>query len=85
MEFDDLSSKSREAEKEVNMLQMKIQEVTDNLSKYRKDAECKYHSIASSYTIVLLLFLYMKPLLMEDPLLMHISHMAWSGAQQKQA
>lgn len=42
-EFDDLSSKSREADKEVNMLQMKIQEVTDNLSKHRKDVDCKYH------------------------------------------
>ena len=29
--FDDLNSKSREAEKEVNMLQMKIEEVNNNL------------------------------------------------------
>lgn len=42
MEFDDLSSKSREAEKEVNMLQMKIQEVNNNLSKHRKDVDCEY-------------------------------------------
>ncbi|GAV92652.1 LOW QUALITY PROTEIN: hypothetical protein CFOL_v3_36030 [Cephalotus follicularis] len=42
IEFDDLSSKSREAEKEVNMLQMKIQEVKNNLSKQRKDMECKF-------------------------------------------
>ena len=41
MEFDDLNNKSREAEKEVNMLQMKIQEVDNNISKLRKDMECK--------------------------------------------
>lgn len=35
-----MSLKSREAEKEVNMLQMKIQEVDDNLSKHRRDLEC---------------------------------------------
>lgn len=40
-EFDDLNSKAREAEKEVNMLQMKIQEVNTNLSKLHKDMECK--------------------------------------------
>ena len=44
MEFDDLNTKSREAEKEVNMLQIKIQEVNTNLSKYCKDVECKYYS-----------------------------------------
>ena len=44
MEFDDLNTKSREAEKEVNMLQIKIEEVNNNLSKYRKDMECKYYS-----------------------------------------
>lgn len=42
MEFDDLSAKSREVEKEVNMFQMKIQEVNNNLCKHRKDLECKY-------------------------------------------
>ncbi|GFY83903.1 DNA repair-recombination protein [Actinidia rufa] len=36
-EFDDLTSKSREAEKEVDMLQMKIQDVNNNLSKLHKD------------------------------------------------
>ncbi|XP_052289532.1 DNA repair protein RAD50 isoform X2 [Citrus sinensis] len=46
-EFDDLSSKSREADKEVNMLQMKIQEVTDNLSKHRKDVDSKKRFIES--------------------------------------
>lgn len=45
MEFDDLNNKYREAEKEVNMLQMKIQEVNNNLSKFRKDMECKCFSI----------------------------------------
>nr|APA20123.1 DNA repair-recombination protein RAD50 [Populus tomentosa] len=39
MEFDDLNMKSREAEKEVNVLQMKIQEVNNNLSKQRKDMD----------------------------------------------
>lgn len=43
MEFDDLSSKSREAEKEVEVLQMKIQEVSNSLTKHRKDMDCKYH------------------------------------------
>lgn len=42
MEFDDLNNKSREAEKEVNMLQIKIQEVNNNLSKLHKDMECKF-------------------------------------------
>ncbi|XP_061992720.1 DNA repair protein RAD50 isoform X1 [Rosa rugosa] len=41
MEFDDLSAKSREVEKEVNMFQMKIQEVNNNLCKHRKDLESK--------------------------------------------
>lgn len=41
-EFDDLSAKSREAEKEVNMLEMRVQEVNNNLSKHRKDMDCKY-------------------------------------------
>lgn len=46
-EFDDLSSKSREADKEVNMLQMRIQEVTENLSKHRKDVDSKKRFIES--------------------------------------
>ncbi|KAK9288716.1 hypothetical protein L1049_017179 [Liquidambar formosana] len=41
MEFDDLNSKSREAEKEVNMLQMKIQEVNNSLSKLHKDMDSR--------------------------------------------
>lgn len=44
MEFDDLNSKSRESEKEVNMLQMKIQEVNNNLTKLHKDMDCEHHS-----------------------------------------
>ncbi|KAF3456639.1 hypothetical protein FNV43_RR01293 [Rhamnella rubrinervis] len=47
MEFDDLNNKSREAEKEVNMLQMKIQEVNNNLSKFRKDMESRRRYIES--------------------------------------
>lgn len=42
MEYDDLNSKSREAEKDVNMLQMKIQEVNHNLSRYQKEMECEF-------------------------------------------
>lgn len=45
-EFDDLSAKAREAEKEVNMLQMKIEEVNNNLYKLNKDMECKHYSTA---------------------------------------
>ncbi|XP_062165203.1 DNA repair protein RAD50 [Alnus glutinosa] len=47
MEFDDLNTKSREAEKEVNMLQIKIQEVNTNLSKYSKDMESRKRFIES--------------------------------------
>ncbi|GAB4844066.1 DNA repair protein rad50 [Ancistrocladus abbreviatus] len=49
MEFDDLSSKSREAEKEVNMLQIKIQEVNSNLSKLRKDMDSRRRFIESKF------------------------------------
>lgn len=42
MEYDDLNSKSREAEKEVHMLQMRIEEVNNNLSKLHKDMDCKF-------------------------------------------
>lgn len=45
-EVDDLSVKAREAEKEVNMLQMKIEEVNHNLTKYHKDMDCKIHICA---------------------------------------
>ncbi|KAI3424599.1 Zinc-hook domain-containing protein [Psidium guajava] len=47
LEFDDLGSKSREAEKEVNMLQMKIQEANDSLSKHHKDLESRKRFIES--------------------------------------
>ncbi|KAJ7957253.1 DNA repair protein RAD50 [Quillaja saponaria] len=40
-EFDDLNTKYREAEKEVNMLQMKIQDVNNNLSRHRKDMDSR--------------------------------------------
>ncbi|XP_061369150.1 DNA repair protein RAD50 isoform X2 [Gastrolobium bilobum] len=46
-EFDDLNVKYREAEKEVNMLQMKIQEVNSNLSKHHKDLESRKRFIES--------------------------------------
>ncbi|KAJ6298888.1 hypothetical protein OIU76_019949 [Salix suchowensis] len=47
LEFDDLNMKSREAEKEVNVLQMKIQEVNNNLSKHRKDMDSRKRFIES--------------------------------------
>ncbi|KAF8028011.1 hypothetical protein BT93_E0810 [Corymbia citriodora subsp. variegata] len=47
LEFDDLGLKSREAEKEVNMWQMKIQEANDTLSKLRKDSESRKRFIES--------------------------------------
>ncbi|ONI28862.1 hypothetical protein PRUPE_1G165000 [Prunus persica] len=46
-EFDDLSAKSRDAEKEVNMLEMRVQEVNNNLSKHRKDMDSKRRYIES--------------------------------------
>ncbi|CAA7027279.1 unnamed protein product [Microthlaspi erraticum] len=46
-EYDDLSLKSREAEKEASMLQMKIQEVTNSLSKHHKDTESRKRYIES--------------------------------------
>lgn len=46
MEHDDLNSKSREAEKDVNMLQMKIQEVNNNISRYQKEMECELSFVA---------------------------------------
>ncbi|XP_022980190.1 DNA repair protein RAD50 [Cucurbita maxima] len=47
MEYDDLNSKSREAEKDVNMLQMKIQEVNNNLSRYQKEMESRKRFVES--------------------------------------
>ncbi|XP_038720675.1 DNA repair protein RAD50 [Tripterygium wilfordii] len=47
LEYDDLNSKSREAEKEVNVLQMKIQEVNNNLSKLRKDMDSRKRLVES--------------------------------------
>ena len=41
-EYDDLNSKSREADKDVNAMQLKIQEVNNNLAKYHKDKDCKH-------------------------------------------
>ncbi|XP_065862740.1 DNA repair protein RAD50 [Euphorbia lathyris] len=47
VEFDDLNSKSREAEKEVNVLQMKIQEANNNLPKLRRDLDSRKRFIES--------------------------------------
>lgn len=47
MEFDDLSTKSREAENEVNMLQTRIQEINNNIYKHRKDMDSKRRYIES--------------------------------------
>lgn len=46
-EYDDLSSKSLEAEKEVKLLQMKIQDATDHLSKLQKDLDGSLFLISS--------------------------------------
>ncbi|ESQ51785.1 hypothetical protein EUTSA_v10016151mg [Eutrema salsugineum] len=46
-EYDDLSLKSRESEKEVNMLQVKIQDVNNSLSKHHKDTESRKRYIES--------------------------------------
>ncbi|KAK7331449.1 hypothetical protein VNO77_25674 [Canavalia gladiata] len=46
-EYDDLNAKFREAEKEVNMLQMKTQEINSNLSKHHKDLESRKRFIES--------------------------------------
>ncbi|KAG8369606.1 hypothetical protein BUALT_Bualt14G0031100 [Buddleja alternifolia] len=40
-EYDDLDRKADEARNEVTTLKLKIQEVNSNLSKFRKDLECK--------------------------------------------
>ncbi|CAN6722690.1 unnamed protein product [Malus baccata var. baccata] len=47
MEFDDLSTKSREAENEVNMLQTRIQEINNNIYKHRKEMDSKRRYIES--------------------------------------
>ncbi|CAN4107173.1 unnamed protein product [Withania somnifera] len=46
-EVDDLSVKARQAEKEVNMLQMKIEEVNHNLTKYHKDMDSRKRFLES--------------------------------------
>ncbi|CAK8567104.1 unnamed protein product [Lathyrus sativus] len=46
-DFDGLNVKYREVDKEVNVLQMKIQEVDNNLSKHRKDMESRKRFIES--------------------------------------
>ncbi|XP_028772634.1 DNA repair protein RAD50 [Neltuma alba] len=47
IEFDDINAKSREAEKEVNVLQIKVQEINNNLLKHRKDMESRKRFIES--------------------------------------
>ncbi|KAK6790217.1 hypothetical protein RDI58_014017 [Solanum bulbocastanum] len=51
-EVDDLSVKSREAEKEVNMLQMKIEEVNHNLTKYHKDMDSRKKFLESKLQLM---------------------------------
>lgn len=51
-EVDDLSVKSREAEKEVNMLQMKIEEVNHNLTKYHKDMDSRKRFLESKLQLM---------------------------------
>ncbi|KAF8402152.1 hypothetical protein HHK36_013104 [Tetracentron sinense] len=46
-EYDDLNSKSLEAEKEVKVVQMKIQDVNNNLSKLQKDKDSRKRFIDS--------------------------------------
>ncbi|KAI3899423.1 hypothetical protein MKW92_038333 [Papaver armeniacum] len=46
-EYDDLNSKSIDAEKEVKVLQMKIQDVKTNIAKFQKDADAKKRFIDS--------------------------------------
>ncbi|KAI5406439.1 DNA repair protein rad50 [Lathyrus oleraceus] len=46
-DFDELNVKYREVDKEVNVLQMKIQEVDNNLSKHHKDMESRKRFIES--------------------------------------
>lgn len=46
-EFDDLNAKYREADKEVNVLQMKVQEADNNLSKHQKDMSSRKKFIES--------------------------------------
>ncbi|XP_049402851.1 DNA repair protein RAD50 [Solanum stenotomum] len=51
-EVDDLSVKSREAEKVVNMLQMKIEEVNHNLTKYHKDMDSRKKFLESKLQLM---------------------------------
>lgn len=46
-EYDDLNSKSREADKDVNAMQLKIQEVNNNLAKHHKDKDSRRRVIES--------------------------------------
>ncbi|WJX33343.1 DNA repair protein rad50 [Trifolium repens] len=46
-EYDELNANYREVDKEVNVLQMKIQEVDNSLSKHRKDMESRKRFIES--------------------------------------
>lgn len=46
-EYDDLNSKSREADRDVNAVQLKIQEVSNNLAKHNKDRDSRRRVIES--------------------------------------
>ncbi|KAL5992100.1 hypothetical protein ACLOJK_013014 [Asimina triloba] len=54
-ECDDLSSKSLEAEKEAKLVQMKIEDVNNNLSKYRRDMDAKRRFLDSKFQALVLL------------------------------
>ncbi|XP_077250252.1 DNA repair-recombination protein (RAD50) [Tasmannia lanceolata] len=48
-EYDDLNSKSLDAEKEMKLVEMKIQDVNNNLSKFHKDMDAKRRFIDSKF------------------------------------
>jgi DNA repair protein RAD50 len=60
-EYDDLSSKSLEAEKEMKLVQMKIQDATNHLSKLQKDLDGNLFIILSFTLKALLLLLFTVP------------------------
>ncbi|KAF5199763.1 Dna repair protein rad50 [Thalictrum thalictroides] len=53
-EYDDLNSKSLEAGKEVKVVQMKIQDVKSNLSKFQKDMDARKRLIESKFQTLVL-------------------------------
>ncbi|VFQ75595.1 unnamed protein product [Cuscuta campestris] len=51
-EFEDLSAKASEAEKDLNMVQMKIEEANNNLYKINKEAESKKRYVESKLQLI---------------------------------